>query len=81
MKMTYEFKFDKPNQVFLLEVNERVKNSIKNSEYAQKRHETLRIDKESLEKFHPVKNPDSYIFAQNLIAKIEYILSKIDLDE
>jgi hypothetical protein len=77
MKTEYEFSFDKPNQLFLLEVNERVKNSIKNSEYAQKRHETLKIDKESLEKFHPVKNPDSYILAQNLIAKIDYILDEM----
>lgn len=81
MKIEYNVTIEKANQVFLFEANKRVKSALKNIEYAQKHNETLRIDRESLKSFKLTNHPDSYILAENLIKKIDYILGDVEQKE
>ena len=78
MKIKYVREISGPNEVLLMEINERVEYAIAVLDHENKLSgaelKALAIDKESLSHFS--QNSRSVVMANNLISKIEFILEE-----
>jgi hypothetical protein len=77
LKIKYVREITGPNEVLLMEINERVEYAIgvlKNKKLSNIDLKALEIDKESLSHFS--QNSRSVVMANNLISKIEFILEE-----